>query len=858
MIVKKLVGVKMKTEKFSVNGMSCAACQANVAKCVNKIDGVSEVNVDLLAGSMQVTYDTAKTTSESICHAVTSLGYKTESTEKGSFKQGGASSEWEKRNERNEKERSALFHRFTVSLILLIPLMYLAMGHMLGLPLPKFLLGTANAPISALLQFLISLAVIEVNKNFFTKGIRSLVKRVPNMDSLVAIGSGSAMIYGVFALFRMIHALSVGDMSIVEHYSHQLYFESAAMILTLVTLGKYFEARSKAKTTDALGSLARLAPKTARVIRDGKEIEIAASEIAVGDTVIVKDGEVISADGVLTEGFGFVDQSAISGESIPVEKHIGDKVVCATINRGGYFKFRVTETGEDTVFARIVRLVDEAASSKAPIARLADKVSGIFVPTVIAIAILTGAIWLIIGRSFEFALSCAISVLVISCPCALGLATPVAIMVSTGKAAELGILVKSAAALEALASVDIVVLDKTGTLTLGSPSLTDVIPLNEGAEKKELLTLSAALEAKSSHPIARAITDEAERLALTMPFVENFENHSGLGISGSINGERYIAGNVRFTEECGISLDENTHKTLDRLAEQGKTPILISKNESIIGILAVADKIREESKDAISALHSMGIKTVMLTGDNKLTAKAVKKALSIDEVISELLPEGKADKIAEIKKNARKVAMVGDGINDAPALVSADVGIAIGAGTDVAIDSADIVLMRSDLFDLVDTVRLARATLKNIKMNLFWAFFYNALGIPLAAGLFSPLGITLSPMIGSAAMSASSVCVVSNALRLRRFKAHKRESEIIQKEIKKEEIKTMTKTISITGMMCQHCRMHAEKALAALDGVSEVNVSLEEAKATVTLSKDVPDELLVKAITDAGYAAKII
>ena len=863
----------MKTEKFNVGGMTCAACQANVTQCVSKIDGVGDVSVNLLAGSMTVSYDESRTDSDVISSAVCAIGYATESAEKSSAarpdgKKSRVADEWNRRTMAATAARKNLLWRWVSSLALLVPLMYIAMGHMLGLPLPLVFCETRFAPISALTQLLITLVIVIINKTFFIKGIPALVRRVPNMDSLVSVGSGAALLYGVFALYRMIYALGVSDVETVTHYSHQLYFESAAMILTLVTLGKYFEARSKAKTSDALGKLVDLAPKTANVIRDGHEVTISADSLTVGDVVIVRAGEAISADGEIIEGFGFVDQSAVSGESMPVEKRVGDKVVCATVNKNGIFKFRATGVGEDTTLAQIVRLVDEAGNTKAPISRLADKVSGIFVPIVIALSLVTALVWLVAGNGFEFALSSAISVLVISCPCALGLATPVAIMVATGKAAELGILVKSAAALEGLGRVDVVVLDKTGTITTGSPSVTDVVTF-DGRPAGELLRDAAALESGSTHPLALAIINEAQKRGSELPTLSDFVSESGLGVRGVIGGCEYIAGNRRFFDEKNIEVTADASEQIERLAGEGKTPMLFAKDGALVGIIAAADKVREGSGESIALLREMGIKTVMLTGDNKLTAEAVRGAVGVDEVISDVLPADKEACISRLKADGHRVAMVGDGINDAPALVSADVGIAIGAGTDIAIDSADIVLMKSSLSDVVTAIRLSRATVRNIKMNLFWAFFYNILGIPVAAGVLYPFfAIRLSPMIGSAAMSASSVCVVTNALRLRTFRAR----EVAQKSIPsaegeytvnencimRKEDKKMKKTLKIDGMMCNHCRMHAEKALAAVEGVEAAVVTLEDATAVVTLACDVADEVLVKAVVDAGYEAKVI
>ena len=842
----------MKKEKFNVYGMTCAACQANVEKCVARTDGVLSVSVNLLAGSMSVEYDEAMLTSENICAAVNAIGYTATSVE--TVKSSNASSELDQRREAADRERKKLFFRFISSLIIPLPLMYLSMGHMLGLPIPTFMADIAGAPISALTQLLLTLPIMMINGAFFKKGLPALIKRVPNMDTLVSIGSGAALLYGIFALYRMIWGLS-HELSIVEHYSHQLYFESAAMILTLVTLGKYFEARSKAKTTSSLGKLASLSPKIAIVIRDGKELAVPAESLRVGDVIVVRAGDVIAADGEIIEGCGFVDESAITGESMPSEKSVGDTVICATLNKNGYFKLRATKVGEDTTLAGIIRLVDEASSTKAPIARLADKVSSIFVPTVIAIAILTGIVWGFLGRGFEFALSNAISVLVISCPCALGLATPVAIMVSTGKAAESGILVKSAVALETLGAVDTVVLDKTGTITEGEPEITDIIVLDGKFSEKVILSYASSLESGSTHPLAEAIKKEAQRRFVTPAPLTDFENVTGLGVRGKINGGTYCLGNRKFIEKNSLSITDVADAKLSELAKDGKTPILLANEDGLLAIIATADKIREDSKHAIERLCDLGIRTIILTGDNEATANAVCRSVGADEVIAGVLPDGKESHVRRLMGNGHKVAMVGDGINDAPALTSADVGIAIGAGTDVAIDSADIVLMKNTLEDVVSAIKLSRATVKNIKMNLFWAFFYNTLGIPLAAGVLVPVGITLSPMIGSAAMSLSSVSVVSNALRLRGFKDKDRLE--LTKANKEKEEKTMKKTLKIEGMMCMHCVAHAKKALEAVDGVSEAIITLETDSAEVTLTKEVPDEALIKAIVDAGYTAEV-
>lgn len=888
----------MKTEKYNVTGMTCAACQANVTRCVSKLPGVSEVNVSLLANNMTVSYDETAVTESDIVQAVSKIGYGASPVEQadaqGTAKgKSGFSKEWQDRQDRTLQNQKAMKTRLVSSIIILIPLMYIAMGHMMGLPVPGIFVGTENTLISALTQLLLTIPVLFINRHFFQTGFKALIMRAPNMDSLVAVGSSAAFIYGIFAVYRLAAGFGHNDMELVHHYAHQLYFESAAMILTLVTVGKYLEARSKSKTSDALGKLVDLAPKTAVIVRDGEEVTVPAEQVMAGDIVVIRPGMSIPVDGVITEGNGYLDQSAITGESIPVEKGEGDTVISATINKNGSFRFRASRVGDDTTLAQIIRLVDEAGNTKAPIARLADKVSGVFVPAVIVIAILTAIVWLIAGAGFEFALSCAISVLVISCPCALGLATPVAIMVGTGKAAEYGILIKSAESLENLHSIDTIVLDKTGTITSGHPSVTDVILLDNRFDEKSFrenispekcfLSLAAAAESGSEHPLAQAVVEKAREEGLQIPAAKDFTAVSGRGIRAAVNGRIWHAGNPAYMEEVlAISQMPEYPKIkaeMDRLAGQGKTPLLFSctenmdeasgsANSRIVGIIAVADTVRPSSAAAIKAFREMGIHVVMLTGDNKLTASAIQKQLGIEEAISDVLPTQKEEKIRALQEKGHRVAMVGDGINDAPALTRADIGIAIGAGTDIAIDSADVVLMKDSLYDVVTAIRLSRSVIRNIRMNLFWAFFYNVLGIPVAAGaLFPAFGIRLSPMIGSAAMSLSSVCVVTNALRLRFFKAeaapvqdipdipaspiNTQNSCPVQPDLKGE--KEMTKVISVDGMMCAHCQAHVQKALAAVDGVSAVDVSLENKEAAVTLSKEVGDQVLMDAVTEAGY-----
>lgn len=860
----------MKTEKYNVTGMTCAACQANVSRCVSKLEGVEDVNVSLLANSMTVSYDESRLKPENIIEAVKAAGYGASSLEKAIKKEEGFRREWQLRREQAESNREGMKKRLIYSIILLVPLMYIAMGEMLSLPLPAIFKGTQNALVSALAQLIITVPVIFINRHFYQFGFKALFHGSPNMDSLVAIGSGASLLYGLFAMFRMAYGFGHGNIELVHEYAHALYFESAAMILTLVTVGKYLEARSKDKTSQALSRLMDLAPKTAVVLKNGEEVLIPAEQVSAGDIVIIRPGEGIPVDGVVLQGRGYVDQSAITGESIPVEKNPGDEVISATINKNGSFQFKASKVGEDTTLSQIIRLVDEAGNSKAPIARLADKVSGIFVPVVIGIALITAVIWLVAGKNFEFALSNAISVLVISCPCALGLATPVAIMVGTGKAAEMGILIKSAESLEELHNIDTLVLDKTGTITSGKPAVTDIVPLEEGLSEEELLILAASAEMGSEHPLAQAIVERAREKELALLEAESFEAEAGRGIRAQIKGEIILAGNAAFMEENGLfnsQFSKEAAEKTNNLAQAGKTPLIFAREGRLTGIIAVADTIRESSREAISRFAQMGLNVVMLTGDNKITAEAIKRELNISEAITDVLPTQKEAHIRALQEQGHKVAMVGDGINDAPALTRSDVGIAIGAGTDIAIESADVVLMKDSLNDVASAIELSRAVVRNIHMNLFWAFFYNILGIPLAAGaLFPAFGLRLSPMIGSAAMSLSSVCVVANALRLRFFKAKDRNS--VQSEEKqimesKEEItavqaeekgaNTMKKIIKVDGMMCAHCQEHVRKALAAVDGVQAVSVSLEEKQAEVTLSKDVPEQLLKDAVTEAGY-----
>lgn len=843
----------MENKKFSVTGMTCAACQANVTKTVSKLEGVTKVDVNLLNGSMKAEFDESILSSQDIINAVEAVGYGAslynESAKKDSFKD-----EWNKKRESADSERNAMKKRLISSIVLLLPLMYIAMGGMLGLPLPSFFVGEENALLSAFTQFIITIPILIINKKFFVSGFKALFKRVPNMDSLVALGSGASLLYGIFAIYRMIYGFSTGNHHLIHQYAHSLYFESCAMILTLVTVGKYLESRSKSKTSQTLEKLVNLAPKTATVIRNGREFVINTQQIAVDDIVVIKPGESIPVDGVIISGNGFLDQSAITGESVPVEKQQGDSVISATINKNGSFRFRASKVGEDTTLSQIIRMVDEAGSTKAPIARLADKISGIFVPIVMGIAIISGIIWMIAGKDFEFALNCAVSVLVISCPCALGLATPVAIMVGTGKGAELGILIKSAESLENLHSIDTVVFDKTGTLTSGHPQVKDVSVLSDLLNENELLSLAACVESGSEHPLAQAIVIKAKENGCDIKEPDSFEAIPGRGIKAQIESNIYFAGNLSLMKDRGISIDNKISLAIEEYSSQGKTPLIFAENDKIIGIITVADTVREDTKDALAELQKIGVDVVLLTGDNRLTAQAVGKELGISKIISDVLPADKADRIEALQKEGHKVAMVGDGINDAPALTVADIGVAIGAGTDIAVESADVVLMKDSTRDVVTAIKLSKAVIRNIRMNLFWAFFYNVLGIPLAAGVFYPaFGILLSPMIGSLAMSCSSLCVVANALRLRFFKnGNETENEDkTNKPLKGE--KKMEKVLKIEGMMCPRCQAHVLKALEAVEGVESVEVSLEEKSATVTLKAEVSNEALTKAVTDEGY-----
>lgn len=874
-------------ERFDVTGMTCSACSSHVEKSVSKLTGVENVSVNLLTNSMQVEFDENKLDTAGIIKAVEDAGYgaavkdehagaKT-SGQPGSQENNGLSAV--EQNVKNMKKR------LIVSLIFWIPLMYVSMGHMiyqwLNIPMPpftmNFLHGNENAITYAFTQFLLLLPILIANQKYFKNGFKTLWHRSPNMDSLIAIGAGAAILYGIFAIYRIGYAMGHGDMAVVHQYAHDLYFESAGTILTLITIGKYLETKSKGKTSEAITKLLNLAPKTVTVVRDGVEQVIDAADVEKGEIFLVKPGESVAVDGIVLEGKSSFDESAITGESIPVLKQEGDTIVSASMNKSGLIRAKATKVGEDTTIAQIIRLVEEASSSKAPIAKMADKIAGVFVPTVITIALITGIIWLISGATFEFAMSTAIAVLVISCPCALGLATPVAIMVGTGKGAENGILIKSGDALETAHQIDTVVLDKTGTITQGKPVVTDIICVaGKNADKAQLLQIAGSLEKGSEHPLAEAIVNYCGTNNIALEKVTDFNALFGKGIEGTVSGTHYFAGNEKMMEEKGISLSTEQKNQIHALAKQGKTPLLFADEKQFLGIVAVADVVKPTSKEAVQKFRDYGIHVIMLTGDNEVTAQAIKEQVGIDEVIAGVLPTQKEEKISALKQAGHKVAMIGDGINDAPALASADVGIAIGAGTDVAIESADIVLMKNDLLDAVGAVKLSKAVIRNIKENLFWAFFYNSIGIPLAAGVLYPFfQMKLNPMFGAAAMSLSSVCVVSNALRLRWVKLHDAKktpiephqdvaastiADINQHNALDNSIKstnndkgesTMTTTISIEGMMCAHCQAHVEKALKEVAGVTEVTVSLENKNAVVT--GDASVETLKQAVVDAGY-----
>ncbi len=920
----------MKKERYHISGMTCSACSAHVEKAVKKLEAVEWASVNLLAETMDVEYDESRLSGGEIERAVEKAGYGASvsgAPADNNRRKSGSQRSWDSLQQKNSEESGAMKWRLGISVGFLIPLMYVAMYHMynewFGLPIPHFvhryLHGDENAMTFALTQFILLLPILYMNRQFFSVGFRTLRHLSPNMDSLIALGASAAIGYGIFAMYRISYGLGHGNMAVVEQYSHDLYFESAGMILTLITVGKYLESRSKGKTSEAIKKLMDLSPKLAIVVdEEGHEREIPTEDLQSGDIFLVKPGSLVPADGTVLEGTSSVDEAAITGESIPVEKQSGDKVISATMNKAGFLKCRADRVGEDTTLSQIIRLVEEAGGSKAPIAQLADKVAGIFVPVVICIALVTLAAWLLAGAGAEFAISSAIAVLVISCPCALGLATPVAIMVGTGVGANHGILIKSGEALQRAKEIDTVVLDKTGTITSGKLCVMGTGCNVQDMSLETMVQIAAALEKKSEHPLAEAVVEYAEREKLDIPEIRDFKAVFGRGVEGVLAedivprpvmqpvdgpasvfvagkkedgtkvvksfsvserklwdreeagakaGTRYFVGNRAYLEENGIALEPMVAQSLEKIAEEGMTLLLVAEEGRFLGSIQVADEIKSGSYLAVQKFKQMGIRVVMLTGDNRKTAEAVRQQLGIEEVVAEVLPQDKERKISELKAAGRKVAMIGDGINDAPALAAADVGMAIGAGTDIAIESADIVLMKSDLRDAVTAVRLSREVIRNIKQNLFWAFFYNAIGIPLAAGVWYPiLHLRLSPMFGAAAMSLSSIFVVGNALRLRGFKSGfkavvKRRTETreaTEGAREEREEKKMTKVMTIEGMMCGHCTGRVQKALEAVEGVSTVNMNLEAKTATVELSAEVSDDALTAAVTEAGYEVKNI
>ena len=904
-------------KRYHITGMTCSACSSHVEKAVGNLEAVENVSVNLLTESMDVSYDEEKIGGDQIVSAVEKAGYGAQPLEKS-----GSASKERKGGGRHsveqeaKKEAASMKWRLGISVAFLLPLMYVAMYHMynewFGLPVPgfvhRYLHGNENAVTFALTQLLLLLPILYVNRKFFAVGFKTLGHLSPNMDSLIALGASAAIVYGVFALYRISFGLGHGDMALVQQYSHDLYFESAGMILTLITVGKYLESRSKGKTSEAITRLMDLSPKTAILLReDGREEEVPTEDLARGDIFLVKPGKLVPVDGTVVEGNSSVDEAAITGESIPVEKRAGDKVVSATVNKAGFLKCRADRVGEDTTLSQIIRLVEEAGASKAPIAQLADKVAGVFVPVVICISLVTLAVWLLAGAGAEFAISMAIAVLVISCPCALGLATPVAIMVGTGVGAGNGILIKSGEALQQARDIDTVVMDKTGTITAGRLTCVEVSVCARDMSVDTMLQIAAALEKKSEHPLAEAVVEHAASLKLPIPEIRDFKAVFGRGVEGVLDqdlaprlmvspedgptavtgavsrktegerqaarerrdlgakkGTRYLVGNQAYLEENGIGIEPVVQQGIASLADQGLTPLLVAEEGRFLGYIGVADQVKDTSLEAIRKFKEMGIHVVMLTGDNRRTAEAVRKRLDIQEVVAEVLPQDKEKKIRNLREEGHRVAMIGDGINDAPALAAADVGLAIGAGTDVAMESADIILMKSDLRDAVTAVRLSRKVIRNIKQNLFWAFFYNAIGIPLAAGVWYPLfGVRLDPMFGAAAMSLSSICVVGNALRLRGFRSGfgktgrtltaENEKSTGAEAIPAERKKSMTKVMTIEGMMCAHCTGRVQKALEAVAGVSGVTMSLEEKTATVEMQEEAADQVLTDAVSGAGY-----
>lgn len=835
----------MKSQKFDIKGMTCSACSTAVDRNVKKLEGINEVNVNLLNNSMIVKYDENVLNNETIIKKVQDAGYEAFLVENGKKTQKNSTEENLGKIETNE-----LKNRLIISFIFAIPLFYISMGHMLNWYLPHLFHGYSNAIIFAFTQFLLALPIVFINIKYYKVGFKTLYKGSPNMDSLIAIGTSAAMIYGVFSIYKIGYGLGNNDIDMVIQYSHDLYFESAAIVLTLITLGKFLEARAKENTSEAINKLINLTPKTALVLRNNQEIEIPVDELVLKDIVIVKPGNIVPTDGVIIFGNSSIDESMLTGESLPVSKKVGDKVIGASINKSGSFKFEVTKLGEDTVLSQIIKLIEEASSSKAPISKLADRISAIFVPTVIVISILATVTWLFLGYSFEFALSIGIAILVISCPCALGLATPTAIMVGTGKGAQNGILIKSAESLEIAHTINTVVIDKTGTITEGKTQVTDIFT-NEKITQDKLLQLCATIEKNSEHPLADAILKKTQEKEIELLNATDFEALNGLGIKAKVEDRVFYIGNKKLLDSKNISLDLFYEKS-EKLANEAKTPIFIADENEVLGLIAISDVVKPTSKDAILEFEKMGLEVIMLTGDNYKTANAIAKQININNVIAEVLPQDKEKEIQKLQSLGKKVAMIGDGINDAPALVRADVGIAIGAGTDIAIESANIVLVKSDLLDAVKAIQLSNAVIKNIKQNLFWAFFYNIIGIPLAAGVFyTVLGWKLSPMFAGAAMSLSSVTVVLNALRLKLFEPRISKNLLEKNNISKGD--KMEKILKVDGMTCGHCKARVEKVVSAIDGVDSVEVDLASKNVTVKMSKDISEQTLSDVIVDAGY-----
>lgn len=837
-------------ERFDVTGMTCASCQANVEKAVRKL-GVDDVNVNLVSESMNVSYDKDKISEEDIIKAVEKIGY-------------GASPK-NKKKEKNLKEKNnfneeiEVKNRLVISFLFMIPLMYVSMGHMVSLPLPKFLMGIEGSVNFAFVQFLLALPIIFVNRIFYISGFKGLINKAPNMDTLVGLGSFAGLVYGIFAIMRMAYGLGFGDLEIVENYRHNLYFESAAMILTLITLGKYFEKRSKGQTKKSLESLMDLAPKKARVLKNNQEVEVLVEDLKKGDLILVRPGESIAVDGIIKEGSSLVDEAAITGESMPVNKNVGDEVISATINKQGSFVFEATKVGEDTTLSKIIELVNDANETKAPIAKLADKISAVFVPAVIIISILTFITWMFLGYGFEFSLNLAISVLVISCPCALGLATPMAIMVATGKSAQFGLLFKNAESLENLHKVDTILLDKTGTITEGKPQVTDI---KTEIDENEFIKIISSIENNSEHPLSNAINEFASKKNIGAEKIEEFESISGKGIKAKYKNKIYFGGNISLMKDQNINLN-SYEKIADKFSNEGKTSMYFSDEKNVIGIVAVQDRPKTLSKIAIDEMKKMGYEVRMITGDNEKTAEAIRKSLNIDEKYAEVLPQDKEKEVKKLQDQGKKVLMVGDGINDAPALARSDVSMAIGNGTDVAIESADVILIKNNILDIVSAIKLSKATIKTIKENLFWAFFYNVIGIPLAAGLLYPtFGLKLSPMFGAFAMSLSSVFVCLNSLRLRGFKADFENEEKIKeileeeknknnKEKKMSELNKMI--VRVNNMSCNHCKNRVEEVLKNIAGIENAEVNLDEKLANVEFFGSVDEEEIKEKINDAGY-----